>query len=62
MMSAALVTTVVEHPALPVRAFVDDSMLRRALVGICMALTAVVDRLLAHRDDDGGAHEPGGRR
>ena len=41
MVSAAVVTTVVEHPALPVRAFVDDSMLRRALIGLCMALTAV---------------------
>lgn len=37
--SASLITTLVEHPASPVRQAVDNAILRRALIGIWMALT-----------------------
>ena len=41
MVSAAVVTIAVEHPASPVRATVSDPVLRRAITGICMGLTAM---------------------
>jgi aquaporin Z len=41
MISACLVTALVEHPASPVRAVVPAELIRRALVGLAMGLTAV---------------------
>src|SRR5919197_939923 len=41
MVSACLVTVIVEHPASPVRAAVPSALLRRALVGAAMGLTAI---------------------
>lgn len=41
MISACASVTLVEHPASPVRAFVASDFVRRALVGLAMALTAV---------------------
>lgn len=41
MISACLVTALVEHPALPVRAAVPSALLRRALIGVAMGLTAI---------------------
>jgi len=41
MISAAVVTTVVEHPGSPLRAAVPEPLIRRALIGICMGLTAI---------------------
>jgi aquaporin Z len=41
MVVACLVVIVVEHPDLPVRAAVSPGWLRRAIIGICMGLTAV---------------------
>lgn len=41
MLVASLVVIVVEHPAFPVRAAVPSSLLRRALIGMVMGLTAI---------------------
>ncbi len=41
MVVASLVVIVVEHPDLPVRSAVPSDMLRRAIIGSCMGLTAV---------------------
>lgn len=41
MISAALCTTIVEHPASPIRYAVHDDLLRRILIGLAMGLTAV---------------------
>lgn len=41
MISACLVTVLVEHPASPIRAAIPGLLLRRALIGIAMGLTAV---------------------
>lgn len=41
MVVACLVVIVVEHPDLPVRAAISSDLLRRAIIGICMGLTAV---------------------
>ncbi len=41
MVVACLVVIVVEHPDLPVRAAIPSDLLRRAIIGICMGLTAV---------------------
>lgn len=40
MASAVLCTTLVEHPASPVRAAIQEPLARRALVGLAMASTA----------------------
>jgi aquaporin Z len=40
MVSAAAMTTVLEHPASPVRSALPDPFLRRALMGVAMGLTA----------------------
>ena len=40
MMSAATMTTVLEHPASPVRAILTDPTTRRAVMGVAMGLTA----------------------
>lgn len=41
MVSAAAVTTLLEHPASPARGAVSDPLFRRILIGIAMGLTAV---------------------
>jgi aquaporin Z len=41
MVVASLVVIVVEHPALPVRAVIPSGDVRRAIIGLCMGLTAV---------------------
>ncbi|MGH7166316.1 MAG: aquaporin, partial [Nitrospiraceae bacterium] len=41
MISAAVFTTVLEHPASPVRQAITDPVLRRALIGLAMGLTAI---------------------
>ena len=40
MLSAATMTVVIQHPASPLRAFVDDAIARRVLMGVAMGLTA----------------------
>lgn len=42
MISACVCTVLVEHPASPLRTVLDDAVLRRALVGAAMGLTAIV--------------------
>ncbi|MBC8154047.1 MAG: aquaporin [Bacteroidetes bacterium] len=41
MLMASLVVIVVEHPAMPVRAVISSPLLRRAIIGVCMGLTAI---------------------
>jgi len=41
MISAVLFSALLEHPASPVRAFISDPFLRRALMGLVMGATAV---------------------
>ena len=41
MIAASLVVIVVEHPALPVREVIPSPLLRRAIIGISMGLTAI---------------------
>ena len=41
MVSACLLTLLLEHPASPARAALDPPLLRRALMGLAMGLTAV---------------------
>ena len=41
MISACVFTTLLEHPASPVRALVPDPTLRRVLIGTAMGLTAI---------------------
>jgi len=41
MISACVFTTVIEHPDSPIRQWIDDSFLRRSLVGGAMGLTAI---------------------
>ncbi|HNI07941.1 MAG TPA: aquaporin [Thiobacillaceae bacterium] len=41
MVSACLCVALVEHPASPVRQALDDGLLRRALIGLAMGITAV---------------------
>jgi aquaporin Z len=41
MLSACACTVLVEHPASPLRAALDDALVRRALVGLAMGGTAV---------------------
>ena len=40
VLSAATMTVVIQHPASPLRAFVDDAIARRVLMGVAMGLTA----------------------
>lgn len=40
MLSAATMTTVLEHPASPIRQGVPDPLIRRAFMGVAMGLTA----------------------
>lgn len=42
MVSAGLVTTLLEHPSSPVHHAIVDPDLRRALIGVAMGLTAIV--------------------
>jgi aquaporin Z len=42
MISAAVITALIDHPSSPVRHAVADPLLRRALVGIGMGLTAIL--------------------
>lgn len=41
MVVASLVVIVVEHPAFPVRETIASPLLRRAIIGACMGLTAI---------------------
>ncbi len=41
MISAAVCTTVLEHPASPVREAIADPVVRRVLIGLAMGLTAI---------------------
>lgn len=41
MLSAAVCTTVIEHPAFPVRAAIESAVPRRVLIGLAMGLTAI---------------------
>lgn len=41
MISASVCTILLEHPASPIRQAVDSDLLRRALIGIAMGLTAI---------------------
>jgi aquaporin Z len=41
LVSASLVTVLLEHPASPVRQALPDALLRRALTGVAMGLTAM---------------------
>jgi aquaporin Z len=41
MLSAAVFTMLIEHPASPVRAAIADGDARRVIAGLCMGLTAV---------------------
>ena len=40
MVSAATMTVVIQHPASPLRAYVDEAIARRVLMGVAMGLTA----------------------
>jgi aquaporin Z len=40
MVSAATMTTVLEHPASPIRTLITDAMARRSLMGLAMGLTS----------------------
>jgi len=41
MLSASVVTALVEHPTSPIRQFVTDPVLRRFIIGVAMGLTAI---------------------
>lgn len=41
MLSAVVVATVIEHPSSPVRAAIDNPLLRRIPMGLAMGLTAI---------------------
>jgi aquaporin Z len=41
MISAATATTLIEHPTSPLRALIPDAMMRRAVMGVVMGLTAI---------------------
>jgi aquaporin Z len=41
MVSAALVTSLLDHPASPIRQAIDDPVARRFIVGLLMGLTAI---------------------
>src|SRR5262245_32010370 len=41
MVSAALCTMLMEHPASPIRASIGNADLRRVLIGLCMGVTAI---------------------
>ncbi len=41
MVSAAVCTTMIEHPAFPVRTAIESDGLRRLLIGVAMGLTAI---------------------
>jgi aquaporin Z len=41
MISAAVVTAVVEHPASPIRQTISEALLRRFIIGMAMGLTAI---------------------
>lgn len=42
MLAACVATTLLEHPASPVRAAIADPVARRALVGVAMGVTAIL--------------------
>ena len=41
MVSAALCTTLVEHPSSPIRVAIESDLVRRLLIGLAMGLTAI---------------------
>jgi aquaporin Z len=41
MISASVVTAILEYPASPVRQAIDDALLRRFIIGVAMGLTAI---------------------
>lgn len=41
MISAAVVTVVLEHPASPIRQAISEALLRRFIIGVAMGLTAI---------------------
>ncbi|MBH8552072.1 aquaporin [Nostocaceae cyanobacterium CENA357] len=41
MLSAGLVTALIEHPSSPIRQAITDSLLRRFVIGVAMGLTAI---------------------
>jgi aquaporin Z len=41
MISACVSVAIIEHPSSPVRRLVESPLLRRAMIGLCMALTAI---------------------
>ncbi len=41
MLVASLAVILIEHPDFPVRAAIPSSLVRRALIGVCMGLTAI---------------------
>jgi aquaporin Z len=41
MISAAVVTAILEHPASPIRQAIADPLLRRFIIGVAMGLTAI---------------------
>jgi aquaporin Z len=41
MISAAVVTAVLEHPASPIRQAISEALLRRFIIGVAMGLTAI---------------------
>ncbi|ADB38541.1 MIP/aquaporin family protein [Spirosoma linguale] len=38
---ASMVVIVVQHPSFPIREAVDNPLIRRAIIGVCMGLTAI---------------------
>jgi aquaporin Z len=42
MISAVFFTILIEHPAMPVRNFIESALVRRMLIGLAMAITAVL--------------------
>jgi aquaporin Z len=41
MISASVVTAILEYPASPIRQAIDDALLRRFIIGVAMGLTAI---------------------
>ncbi len=59
MVVASLVVIMVEHPAFPVRAVIASPVLRRAIIGVCMGLTAI-GLIYSGWGKRSGAHRTGG--
>lgn len=41
MLSAAIITALLEHPDSPIRQAISDPLLRRFIIGVAMGLTAI---------------------